>query len=133
MRIKDKIREIENYLKELNTILPLSLEEYKNIEKKAACERYVEKIVEGFTDLAFYTIKMKNLRLPDDDADAFNILSEKNIIDEALANKLKQAKGMRNIIAHQYGQIDDEVVFEAVSNRLEKDTTEFLQKIKELI
>lgn len=132
-RITDKIREIGEFLDELESIIPASLEEYKSsIEKKAACERYVEKIVEAVTDLAFLVIKEKRFRIPEDDADAFNILMENKIIDDALATKMKNAKGMKNIISHQYGKIDDEIVFEAISEELNKDAEIFVGVIKRL-
>ena len=61
-RIKDKIKEIEEFLSQLKDIVPSNLEEYKaDIEKKAACERYVEKVIEAVTDLAFLIIKQKKL------------------------------------------------------------------------
>lgn len=93
----------------------------------------MEKIVEGFTDLAFLIIKQKNLAMLEDDADAFNLLCEKKIISRELAKRLKQAKGMRNVIAHQYGNIDDEVVFEAISRHLANDTSNFLKKIRQIL
>ena len=37
---------------------------------------------------------------------------------------------MRNIIAHQYGEIDDELVFKAISQELEKDVNEFIDLIE---
>lgn len=133
-RIQDKINEINQFLEELNIILPSSLEEYKSsLEKKAACERYVEKIVEAATDLAFLIIKDKKLRIPEDDTDAFNILSENNIIDNELAAKLKNAKGMKNIISHQYGKIDDEIVFEAIKEELGKDVRKFVGVVEKNI
>ena len=132
-RTKDKINEINVFLEELNSIVPSSLEEYKSsLEKKAACERYVEKIVEAVTDLAFLIIKDKKLRIPEDDIDAFNILFENNIIDNELAAKLKNAKEMKNIISHQYGKIDDEIVFDAISEELEKDIRKFIGVIEKL-
>lgn len=129
-RINDKIKEIENFLEELNKIMPSSFEEYKKIEKKAACERYVEKIMEAVTDLAFLAIKSKGLEMPEDDADSFNILMKNSIITERLSERMKQAKGMRNIIAHQYGRIDDRVIYDAIKNELEKDSKEFIKKVK---
>lgn len=130
-RIKDKISEINEFLDQLKEIVPTSFDEYEsNIEKKAACERYVEKIVEAVTDLAFLIIKNKKLKLPEDDIDAFNILLENKIIDNALATKLKDAKGMRNILAHQYGKIDDRIIFESISEELERDTREFIEKVR---
>lgn len=132
-RINDKISEIKEFLEELGQIVPAKLREYQtNIEKKAACERYAEKIIEAITDLAFLTIKLRKLRIPEDDADAFNILAENKIISSALSRKLQMAKGMRNILAHQYGKIDDELVFHALKDELERDALEFTQEIKQL-
>ena len=130
-KISDKIDEIKEYLNELAEIAPSKIEEYKsNIEKKEACERYFEKIVEAITDLAFLIIKNKKLKIPEDDIDAFNILLENRIIDSNLENKLRDAKGMRNIISHQYGKIDDEIVFAAITQELDDDAREFIKSIK---
>ena len=132
-RIKDKIIQMNEFLAELKEIAPTNIDEYKSsLEKKAACERYVEKIVEAATDLAFLIVKIKKFRLPEDDADAFNILSENNAINTSLAARLKAAKGMKNVIAHQYGKINDEIVFEAVSESLEKDMREFIDAVKDI-
>ncbi|MBW2976347.1 DUF86 domain-containing protein [Candidatus Woesearchaeota archaeon] len=132
-RIKDKISQINEFLDQLGEIAPSSLDEYKSsIEKKAACERYVEKIVEAVTDLAFLIIKNKSFRIPEDDIDAFNILLENQIINSNLAARLKNAKGMRNIISHQYGKIDDEIVFHSITEELEKDVREFIGNIKNI-
>ncbi len=130
-RLADKIKELERFLKELGRIAPTSVEKYKSdIEKKAACERYVERIVEALTDLAFLTIKERRLKIPESDMDAFNILLENRIIGEGLAGRLKNAKGMRNIIAHQYGSVDDETVFEAATKELGKDARDFIKAIE---
>jgi uncharacterized protein YutE (UPF0331/DUF86 family) len=70
------------------------------------------------------------LKIPEDDLDAFNILLDNKVINSDLAKKMKQAKGMRNILAHQYGKVDDEVVFEAVSKQLVKDVKKFVDAVK---
>ncbi|MBU0977462.1 MAG: DUF86 domain-containing protein [Nanoarchaeota archaeon] len=97
---------------------------------KAACEHYFEKIVEALADLAFFVIKKKDFPPAEDDIAAFFVLAEKNIISDELARKLKEAKGMRNFISHEYGKVDDELVFEALSGELEKDVGEFLGKVR---
>lgn len=133
MRIEDKIKEIEDYLGQLLDILPKNFQEYiVNYEKKAACERYFEKIVEALVDLAFIVIKEKKFKIPEDDIKAFFVLVDENIIEEKLAERLREAKGMRNIIVHEYGKINDELVFYAIAEELEKDVVEFLEKIKKL-
>ncbi len=36
---------------------------------------------------------------------------------------------MRNIISHQYGMIDDEIVFEAITKELVQDAREFISAV----
>lgn len=130
-RINDKIKEIEDFIGELGEIKPESLSDYlEDIKTKAACERYFEKIVEACIDLAFLIIKEKNLKLPEDDSQTFDILAEEGIITKNLAEKLKDAKGMRNIIAHKYGSIDDEIVFTAITGEITTDVLELVKSVR---
>ena len=130
-RTEDKVLEIESYLNELGGILPSSFDEYKqSIKTRAACERYFEKITESVTDLAFIIIKERNLEIPSDEKQAFDVLCEHTIITKEVRTALKDARGMRNIIAHQYGKIDDKLVFEAVTSEISLDVQEFLKQVK---
>lgn len=132
-RIEEKIREINKYLEELDSIKPISQEEYvNNLKEKAACERYFEKIIEAVIDLGFMILKSKSLGKPEDDSDLFNILERNNILDSNLSERMKEAKGMKNFISHQYGEIDDKLVFNAVTKELEKDTKLFIEKINQI-
>lgn len=130
MRVKDKIKEIEKYLDEFAGIMPDNFEEYKEAKTKAACERYFEKIVEAAVDLSFLIIKDRGLKIPEGDKEVFDVLFGDNIITLELAEKFKDAKGMRNIIAHEYGAIDDKIVFNSITNELIKDSEEFIKRIK---
>jgi len=130
-RINDKIQEIEKFLEELESVLPKDLDEYlNNFKIKAICERHFEKIVEAVVDISFLIIREKKFESPTDDENSFEILSNHNIISKELSIKLKAAKGMRNIIAHEYGKIDDKLVFEAVTQELIKDVNEFINQIE---
>ena len=135
-RIKDKIEEIEEFLDFLIERVPATLEEYKaDLEKKAICERYAEKIIEATVDLAFLVIKRLkiSLILQTSDSEIFDLLFDKSIISEELSKKLHDAKGMRNILAHEYGKVNDEIVFEAVSSDLENDARKFISAITDAI
>ena len=133
-RIKDKIKDIKTYLEQLSEIKPNKFEEYeKDFKTKAACERYFEKIAEAVVDLATLVIKEKDLQIPEKDYEAFEILEKENIIDSNLTKKLKDMKGMRNIIAHQYGDVNDEFMYTAISKEIEDDVKTFLEIIKNLI
>lgn len=132
-RINDKIAEIEEFLAFLIERVPQNFKEYKsNLDKKAICERYAEKIIEALVDLAFLTMKHLNIEIPAEvtDTEIFDLLADKKVISKELSEKLRDAKGMRNIIAHEYGVIDDEIVYEAVSSELERDAREFIKSVK---
>jgi len=132
-RIGDKINELETYLEELESILPENLEEYKrSIEKRAACERYLEKIVEALIELGFLIAKRERFPLPEGNL-IFELLLEKEIIQKELFIKMKNAKGMRNIIAHKYGEVDDEMVFESITQELISDADSFLEILKKYL
>lgn len=127
MREKAKIAEIQQYVEELSSIMPADIGEYRDIRNKAACERYFEKIIEAVVDLAFIIIRDRGLRVPEEDKEAFDVIAAEKIIPAALAQKLKEAKGMRNLIAHEYGTVDDELVFHAITEELMRDIEAFLE------
>lgn len=128
-RFEDKIKEISKSLNELDLIFPISFESYCDYKTKAACERYFEKIIESVIDLSFILIKINNLPIPFDELSSFEILSNHEIISDLLCNKLKNAKGMRNRIVHNYDNVNDDLVFESIKEHLFDDINEFLVQI----
>lgn len=130
-RTLDKIKEIEEFLIEFEILRKHSYENYKkNIYVRSTCERYFEKTIQATADLAILFIKEKGLALPEEEKDSFKLLFEKRFIDSELKDKLKRAKGMRNLLAHDYGKIDDRIVFKAIKNDLIPDVNKFLRVIK---
>ena len=116
----------------MEEFMPQTFKEYKtDLKGKAACERYFEKIIEAAIDLAFIVIKEERYRNPEDDKEALDILAGEGIISSKLSGKLRDAKGMRNIIAHEYGKIDDEVVFHSITEELSRDVKEFIKAVQE--
>ena len=133
-KIRDKIIEIESYLEQLELILPSDLEEYKsNFKIKLMGERSFEKIIESVVDLAFLIIKEKNLKQPEYEKQVFDILINNKIISKELSERLQDAKGMRNIISNQYGKINDELVFNSLTEELIPDVQEFIKSINEIL
>lgn len=131
-RISERIEEIEEILEEIENWLPDELEEYeRNIMMKKASERNFELISEYIIDVALYFIKSKGFRAPKSDESTFQILAENKIISEELCEKMIELRGMRNFIAHRYGEIDNSKVFHALKEQLRADVEEFLNSIKE--
>ena len=129
-RLKDKQKNLKEYLDFVTKILPKNLTDYKKDELvKASCERYFEKIVEARIDIGFLVVKIKNFRIHSIEESVFKVLSEEKVLDEALSISLGNAKSRRNFIIRQYGGIDDEIVFSSLKKELIPDATKFLEKI----
>jgi uncharacterized protein YutE (UPF0331/DUF86 family) len=129
MRVNDKIGEIEQNISELEEIMPSDIKEYNlDFKTRAACERYFERIIESVVDVAFLIIKDKGYKIPEEDKEAFDILAQEKIISSGLSKKL-MAKGMRNILAHEYGKVDDEIIFNSITEELVNDVREFIRCI----
>src|SRR3989339_782925 len=78
-------------------------------------------------------IKEKNLKQPEYEKQVFDILFNNKIISQELSLKLQDAKGMRNIIAHEYGKVDDELIFHSLTEELIIDSYEFIKQIEKVI
>jgi len=40
---------------------------------------------------------------------------------------------MRNFIAHQYGKINDRLVYDSIKKELEKDVIEFIKEVEKVL
>jgi len=129
-RRDEKIKQIEEFMENLESTFPIGYEEYINDFKiRAIWERYFEKIIEAVVDLALIVIRYYEFEKPEDEESSFYILRDNDIISDSLADRLRAAKGMRNIIAHEYGKVDDNLVYESVNNELFEDVNEFIEKV----
>ncbi len=130
--IENKISSIEKYLKILERYKKYPKEKIKeNVDIRGATERYLYLVVQATIDLAEAIVSLKNLRKPTIMSENFSILEEENIINKELTEKLMKMVGFRNIIAHDYEEIDYGIVYDILKNRL-KDIKEFLEIAKKI-
>ena len=131
-RILAKIDELNGYLQELQQITPPSFEEYKKIEKRRACERLLQVSIESVIDICAMIVTGLRLGLPAEEDDLFEKLKEAGIITSSMKEILKRMKAFRNILVHEYGRIDDNIVYEVVHSRL-NDYEDFKREILQAI
>jgi uncharacterized protein YutE (UPF0331/DUF86 family) len=65
-----------------------------------------------------------------DDRDAFLILSERSVIDPDLCARMVRAKGFRNVLVHEYVEIDPELLYGHLQNGL-SDLWAFAEAVAE--
>jgi uncharacterized protein YutE (UPF0331/DUF86 family) len=133
-RILSKVSELDGYLAELASLAPRDFEAYQRTETKRACERLLQIAVEAVIAICHLFVTGLRLGLPAEENDIFEKLERKGIISGTQKETLRQMKGFRNILVHEYGEIDDRIVYEAVKNRpvdFEAFKREMLKALKE--
>lgn len=128
-RILAKVAELDGYLGELDSIRPTDREEYDEIEKKRACERLLQISIETVISICQLFVVGLQLGLPSEENDLFEKLARAGIVSPDLAKILYGMKGFRNILVHEYGKVDDDLVFLFLTRR----TADFLVFRKEIL
>ncbi len=118
-RVLAKLDELDGYLAELRSIAPERFEDYQRVEKKRACERLLQVSVEAVIDVCALLVAGLRLGLPGEEDDLFEKLAGRGVISAPTAGMLKRMKGLRNLLVHEYGRINDELVFNTVQHRLD--------------
>lgn len=131
-RIYIKLDEIDQYLKEIEEIIPSSSAEYSTDPmRKRALERLIQITVESVMDVSAILVKEMRLGLPYGEEDFLDKISG-TVLNPVLVEKLREMKGFRNILVHGYSQIDDERVYEILTNDIE-DVIEFKEAVIEFL
>lgn len=117
-RILAELDELEGYLQELDQIRPASFEEYRQIEKKRACERLLQISIEAVIDVCNLLVAGLRLGLPAEEDDLFEKLVQASLISPEMGHKLRMMKGFHNILVHEYGRVDDRIAYEVLTERL---------------
>lgn len=85
-----------------------------------ACEQSI--------DLANHLIRIKQLGIPQTNRESFDILQEKDIISQEMADILKAMVGFRNIAVHNYTKLEMKIVQNIIEEHL-KDIRGFAKEV----
>jgi uncharacterized protein YutE (UPF0331/DUF86 family) len=66
--------------------------------------------IEGCARVAQHIAASEGWRSPGSNADAVTVLAEHHVVDVELGTRLGRAVGLRNLLVHQYADVDDERV-----------------------
>jgi len=127
-RILVKVDQLEGYLKEIRDILPADFTNYRKTEKRRACERLLQVSIEAVIDICHLLVAGLRLGIAAEEDDLFEKLKGAGIISGEMAEVLKEMKGFRNILVHEYARIDDEIVYRIAKTRL-ADFEAFKQQV----
>jgi len=94
---------------------------YKNVQ---AAKYSLLEIIECCIDIANHIIAVCGIGRAEEYREMFYLLGERSVINKALAERLGDMAGFRNLLVHRYGDVDNEIVLEMIESELE-DVVEF--------
>ena len=117
---------IERYIKQARDYYAVQSEKpfSEDFLKQDAIVINLQRACEQCIDMANHAIRVKKLGLPADSAESFTLLKKADVIDTELEKKLTGMVGFRNVVTHQYREIDYKRV-EAIIKKHADDLIKF--------
>lgn len=127
--LKTKIAHIKNSLEKLTRKTRISLKEFKSdTDVQDIIIHNLQLAIQGTIDMASHIISDQGWGIPSTLVGLFDVLQEHSVIDEKLTDIMKRMVGFRNIIIHEYEDVDLDKVYQILTTRL-GDFDDFLKQI----
>jgi len=105
-----RLRELSHRLKRLAAKKPASLRRLLEDEDlQDIVSRNLELAIQACIDIAMHVCAAYAV-VPASSGEAFSALAEKKLIPRVLAQRLRRAVGLRNILVHEYVEVDWKIV-----------------------
>jgi uncharacterized protein YutE (UPF0331/DUF86 family) len=124
--LNKKLLLITTYLNDLMPYKDISFENF--MEKHYEIERLLELLVMTASDIVFHLISAKGEPAPTSYKAAFLRVGEMGIISEDLSRSLALSAGLRNILVHEYEEIDYGLVHKSIPGAI-RDFTIFIREL----
>ena len=95
-------------------------------------EWYLQLAIQSVLDISHHIVADRTLPLPADSRSLFELLARQKVISRALAVKLAAMAGFRNILVHEYLEIDRHRVYRALTTDL-RDFESFIRAVTRLL
>jgi uncharacterized protein YutE (UPF0331/DUF86 family) len=118
--VLNKKESIERCIKQVRIYYekPSGMPFEEDLMKQDAIAVNLQRAAEQVLDLANHVIKQKKLGLPKESRESFDILFRAGVIPGKLAEKLKGMVGFRNVLVHQYEDLDLKIMVDVIEHRL---------------
>jgi uncharacterized protein YutE (UPF0331/DUF86 family) len=114
--VRRKLAGILRNLGDLDSVDGLSLGEFRSERfRQKGTERILQETVEAAVDVNLHVLRALRHPVPPDYFSSFVAMGERHLIPLELARALAPSTGLRNRLVHDYDEIDDQVVLDAVA------------------
>ena len=114
----DQIEQYHGELVEMRTALSRS-DYLESTTEQRAVDRMFENVIQACADLARHVASRAFEYEADSAKGAVRRLGRADVLDEETTETLVTAIGFRNVLAHEYGHVDEEAVFETLQSGLD--------------
>jgi uncharacterized protein YutE (UPF0331/DUF86 family) len=95
-------------------------------------ERYLQLAIQGVLDISNHIVADMKLRLPTDSKELFALLATHKVLPVTLSKKLVSMAGFRNVLVHDYLEIDRRRVYRVLTDDL-GDFEKFIKAVSKLL
>jgi len=124
-----KIKFINEDMVKMERLSRMSFKVYESkYENEIVAERLIERIIGRMIDINYHIITASGYPPPKDFYESFTKLAELGILEGQFAQRMAQAAGLRNRLAHEYNGIDSKKIYQALKQCF-TDMPVYLSKI----
>jgi len=117
--VATKLERIHEYTNDLAEMRGIPKEEYvSDVVIQRAVERTLMNLIQSCIDLAQHVRAANSMPSGGTAKEEIRALGELDVISRDTQQKIEEAVGFRNVLAHRYGEIDHDVVYEVLHEDL---------------
>ena len=114
-----KLAELELYLRQVSEFREITVERYREDWKvQRIVERTLQMAFETCADVANHVIADRKLEVPSTYAETFEVLDRAGLLEHELAKVMIRIAGFRNVLVHEYTNVDGQIVVRILQNHL---------------
>ncbi|MFO8034723.1 MAG: DUF86 domain-containing protein [Candidatus Bipolaricaulota bacterium] len=118
--IRKRLQKLDEYLNILRGLSRNDEDAFlQNPEEYGSGERFLQLAIECTLDMGSHVIADEGLGVVNTYGDIPRILSESGLLDDSLRATWARKIGMRNVLVHEYLDIDRRIVYRAITEELE--------------
>ena len=131
--LEKKLRELIRYTKELERLRGKSLKELRaSLSVSWSVEHGLQLAIQAVIDIGNHLLASLSEHQIEDYVDVIDKLGEREILPASFARRIRDMAGFRNILVHEYVEVDLEIVHSVLKNRL-GDFEQFTRHIQKYL
>ncbi|HXF04785.1 MAG TPA: DUF86 domain-containing protein [Blastocatellia bacterium] len=131
--VRKKLRELSRYVAELETLRQLPFEQLTSrLRDLWSVEHGLQLSIQVVLDIGNHILAALGETAIEEYADVIDKLGERGILPREFARRIRGMAGFRNILVHEYVEVDRREVYEVLQNRLD-DFRAFARYIEEYL